>query len=322
MQFGTRKRRPLLCAALVAVALAGSFCSAAAEAEAHVTPVAAIHMREAATLAVVEGLTEYLPISSTGHMILVGHLMKLTVFGRDRSWLGREVIKSPAVDAYEIVIQLGAVLAVLGLYRKRVAQIGLGLLGQNKAGLRLAGLLAVAFLPAAVTGLLLHGAIKRHLFGPIPVAAALIIGGIVMIIAERSCTRRATAPSTGLDSVTWRQAAIIGVAQCLAMWPGMSRSMVTIVAGLLAGLNIVTSAKFSFLLALPTLGSATLYEAVRSGPQLLEFAGPGVVLVGLIISGAVAALSVRGFVKWLTGHGMWPFGIYRVILGAAVLILI
>jgi len=96
----------------------------------------------------------------------------------------------------------------------------------------------------------------------------------------------------------------------------------TIVAGLLAGLNIVTSAKFSFLLALPTLGSATLYEAVRSGPQLLEFAGPGVVLVGLIISGAVAALSVHGFVKWLTGHGMWPFGIYRVILGAAVLILI
>lgn len=310
-------------AALVAVALAGCFWSAAAEEpEAHTAPAEAIHLRAAVTLAIVEGLTEYLPVSSTGHMILVGHLMKLTVFGQERSWLGREIIKTPAVDAFEIIIQLGAILAVLGLYRKQVARIGLGLLGRNRSGLRLAGLLAVAFLPAAVTGLLLHGAIKQHLFAPVPVAVALVAGGIVMIVAERSCARRPSTQATGLDSITWRQAAIIGAAQCLALWPGMSRSMVTIVAGLLAGLNIVSSAKFSFLLALPTLGSATLYEAAQSGPQLLEFAGPGAIFAGLVISAVVAALAVHGFVKWLTQHGMWPFGIYRVILGIVVLILI
>ncbi len=264
---------------------------------------------EAFILGVVEGVTEYLPVSSTGHLILVGH------------WLGLGEDESPrarAVDAFDIVIQLGAVLAVLGLYRRRCGQMAAGLVGKSPRGLRMVGLLAVAFLPAAVVGLLFREQIKAYLFGPLPVAVALAVGGGAMILADRLRGRHGRGRST-LANMTFTQALLIGLAQCLAMWPGTSRSMVTIVAGLVVGLDMVAAAEFSFLLALPTLGGATLYEATKSRDALVQYVGPLPLLVGLAVSCVVAAISVKALVRWLTAHGLTPFGIYRILLAIVVL---
>ena len=143
-----------------------------------------------------------------------------------------------------------------------------------------------------------------------------------MIIVERIVRRRGPALVQSIDGMLWRQALIIGLAQCIAMWPGVSRSMITIVAGLLVGLDILAAAEFSFLLALPTLGAATVYEGWKSWDVLMTSAGPAGLIVGLVVSGVVAAIAVKGFVKWLTGHGILPFGIYRILLALAVLFLL
>ena len=275
---------------------------------------------QAAVLGVVEGLTEYLPVSSTGHLILTGQAMGLTRFGGGSGLFGPKLIKVPAIDAFEIVIQLGAILAVAGLYRKRVAQMAMGLVGRSGDGLRLAGMLLVAFLPSAVVGLLLHKSIKEHLFGPVPVCIALAVGGAAMIAAEYFfwIRNRARPRTASLDAVAFRQALIVGLAQCLSLWPGTSRSMVTIVAALIVGMDMVTAAEFSFLLALPTLGMATLYEGAKSFHALLASAGTGGLIIGLVVSWIVAALAVKGFVRWLTRHGLIPFGVYRLLLAGAL----
>jgi undecaprenyl-diphosphatase len=275
---------------------------------------------QAAVLGVVEGLTEYLPVSSTGHLILTGQAMGLTRFGDGSGLFGPKVVKVPAIDAFEIVIQLGAILAVAGLYRKRVAQMAMGLVGRSGDGLRLAGLLLVAFLPSAVVGLLLHKPIKEHLFGPMPVCIALAVGGAAMIAAEYFfwIRNRARPRTASLDSVAFRQALIVGLVQCLSLWPGTSRSMVTIVAALIVGMDMVTAAEFSFLLALPTLGAATLYEGAKNLDVLLASAGPGGLVIGLVVSWIVAVLAVKGFVRWLTRHGLIPFGVYRLLLAGVL----
>ena len=295
--------------ALLSSPLLGGIASTApATAPAAAEAVQRIRGEQAAVLGVVEGLTEYLPVSSTGHLILTSHVMGLDRPGR-----------AGAVEAFEIVIQLGAILAVVGLYRARVGQMLAGLVGRNTQGLHLVGLLAVAFLPAAGVGLLLHKSIKEYLFGPAAVAAALAAGGVAMIVAEWLFrARRSDAARTAIDTMTFRQALIVGLAQCLSLWPGMSRSMVTILAGLAIGLDRVAAAEFSFLLALPTLGAATLYEGFKSRSELLASAGVDGLFVGLVVSGVVAALAVRGFVKWLTRHGLMPFGVYRILVAGAV----
>ena len=281
-----------------------------------------ISLTQAAILGVVEGLTEYLPVSSTGHLILAAHWMGLGGSGGEQNGAGPKLRKDPALDAFEIVIQLGAILAVLGLYRKRVGQMCLGLIGRDKTGFRLFGTLIVAFLPAALIGFFCEKTVKHYLFSPIPVAIALATGGFAMILIERAMARRGPAPVQNLDDVRMKQALIIGLAQCIALCPGVSRSMITIIAGLVVGLNIITAAEFSFLLALPTLGAATVYEGIKSWHALMNATGPTGLAIGLITSGIVAALAVKGLVKWLTGHGLLPFGIYRILLGLAVLLLL
>jgi len=264
---------------------------------------------QAAVIGFVQGLTEYLPVSSTGHMILVTHYMEL-----DRT------VGSQSLDAFEVVLHLGTILAVVGLYRRRVGRMCRGLAGRDRDGLRLVGLLVVAFLPAAIVGKLFQKQIEEHLFGPRPVIYALAVGGVLMIVVERFFWRRrkGAATVTQVDKVLFGQAAVIGLAQCLAMWPGTSRSMITILAGVLVGLDMVTAAEFSFLLALPTLGAATLYSACTRWDGLLKSAGPDGLIIGLVVSGVVAALAVKGFVKWLTRHGLTPFGVYRILLAGAV----
>jgi undecaprenyl-diphosphatase len=273
---------------------------------------------QATILGVVEGLTEYLPVSSTGHLILASHAMGMTHYEAGGKF-GPRLSKAEAVDAFEIVIQLGAILAVVGLYRRRVGQMLAGLAGRNAQGLRLVGLLLVAFLPSAVVGVALHKQIKEYLFGPAAVSLALAAGGAAMIVCEYFFwTRRKHQPRITIDTMTFVQAAIIGLAQCLSLWPGTSRSMVTMLAALGVGLDMVAAAEFSFLLALPTLIAATGYEGFSSRHVLLSSAGVEGLLLGLIVSGIVAALAVKGLVKWLTHHGLMPFGVYRILLAAVV----
>jgi undecaprenyl-diphosphatase len=196
-----------------------------------------------------------------------------------------------------------------------------GLVGRNADGLRLLTALAVAFVPAAIVGLLAHQWIKANLFNPMSVIAALAVGGVLMIVIEHYFWRRRAGKSqaTPVDQIRMRQALIIGLAQCLAMWPGTSRSMITMLAALVVGLDMVAAAEFSFLLALPTMGAATLYEGYKSWHELSQSVGPEALVIGLVTSAVMAALAVKGFVKWLTGHGLLPFGIYRIALAAAVL---
>ena len=270
---------------------------------------------QAALLGVVEGLTEYLPVSSTGHLILAGRAMGLADWPKAGASGTPLMVKTPALDAFEIVIQLGAILAVLGLYRRRVGGMVAGVFGRDEEGLRLVGRILLAFLPAAVVGLALEKTIKAHLFQPQAVAAALGVGGVLMIAVEWALRRR---PGGPMETLSARQALFIGLMQCLAMWPGVSRSMITIVAGRMAGLNRVAAAEFSFLLALPTLAAATGYEGLTHWKALEAAAGWDGLLIGLAVSGIVAALAVKGFVRWLTGHGLWPFGLYRIALAGWV----
>jgi undecaprenyl-diphosphatase len=199
----------------------------------------------AALLGFVEGVTEYLPVSSTGHLILVGH------------FLGSE---GEAAKSFDIVIQLGAILAVVVHYRALLAARAKSLLAGGREGMHLFGALLLAFIPTAVAGLLFRKVIRDRLFGPLPVAIALVVGGVLMIIVERVRAAKKIEGQTGLEHITPLRALVIGLGQCFSLWPGTSRSMCTIVAGQLAGLSTATAAEFSFLLALPTLGAATLYE--------------------------------------------------------------
>ena len=257
-------------------------------------------------LGVVEGLTEYLPVSSTGHLILAGHVLGL----RDGD---------PATSAFEIVIQLGAILAVVAHYHGLLVGHARGLVALSAASWRLLAALLIAFFPAAVIGLGLGKIIEARLFGPRPVAMALVLGGIVMIAVERLRARTGTRGEDGLDRVTPGRALIIGLGQCVSLWPGSSRSMCTIVSAQLSGLSTATAAEFSFLLALPTLGAATLYKAYKSHAVLAAEVGSTAMAVGLAASFVVGWAVVAGFLRYLRTRGLEPFGWYRIGLGALVL---
>lgn len=266
-----------------------------------------------ALLGFVEGLTEFLPVSSTGHLILVGHA------------LGHA---GDAADSFDIVIQLGAILAVVVHYRRLLLERTAGLARGEKASVQLLTALALGFIPTAITGILLRKKIKALLFGPGPVATALIVGGIVMIVVEiirASRAAKATEPQAqglvGLEHVTPLRAFLIGLGQCLSMWPGTSRSMCTIVAGQLTGLSTATAAEFSFLLGLPTLGAATVYEAYKSRDVLGHMGGLNV-LIGLAVSFVVAWAVIAAFLGYLKRRGLVPFGVYRIILGILVFLVL
>ena len=179
--------------------------------------------------------------------------------------------------------------------------------------------LAIAFAPAAFVGLALRKTIKEHLFKPVPIAAALIVGGVAMIVVERIRARRGIKGEDGLESVTPWRALAIGVGQCFSLWPGSSRSMCTIIAAQLSGLSTATAAEFSFLLALPTLGAATVFEGYKARHLLLA-GGAGVhLVVGLVVSFVVAWAVIASFLEYLRARGLEPFGWYRIVVGAIAL---
>jgi undecaprenyl-diphosphatase len=262
---------------------------------------------DALLLGVIEGLTEFLPVSSTGHLILLG------------AWLGHDGEASKTLD---VVIQLGAVLAVVVYFRARLAETLRGVLRREPHSLRLALALVLAFLPSAVVGLLFHKAIKARLFGPGPVAVALIAGGVLMIAVEAYRKRQRALGLDRLEDVTPPRAVSIGLWQCASLWPGASRSMSTIVGGQLSGLSTAAAAEFSFLLAIPTLGAATLFDLAKNGHAILDTpGGASALVVGLVVSFVVALLVIAVFLRYLKRFGLAPFGWYRIALGVVVLLL-
>jgi undecaprenyl-diphosphatase len=269
---------------------------------------------QAAILGLVEGITEFLPISSTGHLILVSSLL-----GLDRPET-RE-----ATSAFEIVIQGGAILAVLGLYAPRVLSMLRGLLGRDREGLRLLGLLVLGFLPAGLLGPLLDDWIDAHLFHPTPVLAALVLGGVWMLWLQRRIPRLVI-QGEHLEAISARHALMIGALQCVAMWPGTSRSMMTIAGGLVVGMRPRDAAEFSFLLGLPTLGGACVFKLLKNlkhahdtaTPNLFEQLGPAAVAIGIVTATVSAALAVSWLVGFLNRRGLAAFGWYRIALGAVL----
>ena len=311
-------RSAFMLSVFVCLTLNLGVCQAADEDTAVMRP---IQPWESVLLGIVEGVTEYLPISSTGHLVLTSHYLGLSKFVEDEGGEETRLVKAPSLDTFSIVIQAGAILAVLGLYRKRVVEMIEGVLGRSREGLHLLIVLVIAFLPAAVVGLLFRDMIHKFLFSPVTVAAALALGGVFMIVVEKVWYDREEADSRWPDfhRLTYRKALIIGLFQCLALCPGVSRSMVTIVGGILVGLDMVAAAEFSFLLALPTLGGATFYEGLKEYEGLTQDNSGVTVLLGVAVSCVVAAVSVRALVTWLTRHGLVSFGYYRIALGAVVL---
>jgi len=277
---------------------------------------------QAVVLGIVEGLTEYLPVSSTGHLLLAERIMGI---GENSSLSETERERDKeAADAYAICIQAGAIIAVLGLYFQRVLQMMQGVLGRNPLGLRLAINVVVGFLPAAVIGLLFNNTIKEYLFGPWPVVFAWLVGGLA-ILAVSSYRKRTNAMQVAagpLDDLTWKMALIIGFAQCIAMWPGVSRSLVTIVGGMLAGLSLPAAVEYSFLLGVVTLGAATAYDGLKHGQVMLQTYDPQSLAIGLFFAFAAAVFSVRWMVAYLNRHGLAIFGYYRVTLAVTTAILL
>lgn len=272
---------------------------------------------QAIVLGAIEGLTEYLPVSSTGHLLLTERVMEI---GTTKGGHEENSDNKDAADAYAICIQAGAIVAVLGLYRRRVSQMIQGLLGKDPDGLRLVVNILAGFVPAAVIGLLLNKTIKAYLFGIWPVIIAWFVGGVaILVVTSRQRRRRGgnfrrSRRGGDLTSLTVQTALIIGFAQCIAMWPGVSRSLITIVGGLAVGLSLSAAVEFSFLLGVVTLGAATAYDALKHGALMLHTFHATALLVGLISAFIFAVISVKWMVSYLNRHDLSVFGYYRVFI--------
>jgi undecaprenyl-diphosphatase len=253
-------------------------------------------------LGLVEGVTEYLPVSSTGHLILAQRLLGIP--------------EGDAADAYAVCIQVGAILAVLGLYRLRAVQMVRGVLGQDPAGRRLFVNVVVAFLPALVLGGAFSHTIKEHLFGLWPVVVAWFVGGVA-ILGTRVAVASARV-GKGLDALDVRTAALIGLCQCLALWPGTSRSLVTILGAVLLGMSLEAAVEFSFLLGLLTLTAATAHDVLKYGAVMVEAYGIGQLVLGGAVAAVAAGASVRWLVGWLQAHGLALFAGWRIGLALIV----
>lgn len=309
---------------------------AARSAETAPAPVAELNVKDAIILGIVEGVTEFLPISSTGHLIIANKVLgleseqQLTNAQGEVLWHKKPSPKHPegvpltlklAADTYTVVIQVGAIAAVALLYWQQLLSIFVGLLGRSSSGLKLLRNILLAFLPVAIFGLLLHDWIDRYLFSVGAVIWALVVGALLMLWAER--WRKANSgigySRNDPSDLSAGKAASIGLFQCLALWPGTSRSMVTIVGGYLAGLQPVKAAEFSFLVGLPTLAGAAVYKGWKSGPAMIEVFGWGHVILGTMVAAITAAIAVKFLVKFLANHGLAIFAYYRLAL-AVVLI--
>ncbi len=251
-------------------------------------------------IGLVEGITEFLPVSSTGHIILAEQLLHF---------------EGPPGKVFEIVIQLGAILAVCVLYYAKIfATIG-GVTRREPTSLRFATAVIVAFLPAAVIGVLLHKHIKALLDKPVVVAVAFIVGGIAILVIERFAQRPRV---KSVDDIDWKTALFVGFCQCLAMIPGVSRSGATIMGARVLRVDRATSAEFSFFLAIPTMLGATVYDLFKNW-KTLDWHGGGLIAVGFVVAFLSALVVVKPFVRFVSRHGFGVFAWYRIAVGALAL---
>jgi undecaprenyl-diphosphatase len=253
-------------------------------------------------LGVVEGLTEFLPVSSTGHLIIVSDLLGLN---------------DEKGKVFDIVIQLGAILAVCWEFRARFARAFSGL-ARDPVQQRFATNLVVAFLPAAVVGLAFQRQIKAYLFNPVAVAIALIVGALVIFAVERWYARHGAPRVTSVDEMTWKDALKVGLAQCFSLIPGTSRSGATIMGGMLFGLSRQVATEFSFFLAVPIMFAATGYQLVKYR-DLLGAADVGPFAVGFVVSFVAALVAVKALIRYVAHHDFKAFAWYRIALGIVVL---
>src|SRR5687767_7620286 len=297
-------------------------------------PAAELSVTDAIILGVIEGVTEFLPISSTGHLIIATRLLHLEsetpLLGSDGLplWHKKPSAKNPqgepltlklAADTYTVVIQFGAIAAVALLYWSQFMAMLRGLVGRDAGGLRLLINVLIAFIPAAGIGFLAHDWIDAHLFSIGAVIIAQVAGALLMFYADAWLKPRTTPPSSQpLSELTVRKAATSGALQCVAMWPGTSRSMMTIVGGYFVGLDPRRAAEFSFLLGFVTLTAASVYKGYRSGGAMIQVFGWTNVILGAVVAAITAAVCVRLLVHWLTRHGVGIFAWYRLAVAAAL----
>lgn len=265
---------------------------------------------EAVVLGLVEGLTEYLPVSSTGHLLVSNELL-----GLDEPQATKD-----AIETYAICIQLGAIVAVLFLYWGRIRQMLDGLMGRDADGRNLLNAVLVSFAITSAIALTIGEWVKDQLFGVATIAAAWIVGGVVILaLSRRGWFDRA---GNGIASLTVRQSVVIGAMQAIAMWPGVSRSMITIIAAVLVGLSLGAAVEFSFLLGLITLTAATGYEALGGGAEIIDTFGIVTPLLGLVVAFVSAMAAVKWMVAWLNEKGFEVFGWYRIGVGVLAFVLL
>lgn len=261
---------------------------------------------DAAVLGLVEGLTEYLPVSSTGHLLVTNKILGLG---------GDDGPADAALETYAICIQIGAIFAVLFLYWSRIRQMIDGLLGRSEEGRHILIAVLAAFVPTGLIGLLIQGPVREHLFGVWPIAAAWLAGGVLILWLNQIGYLSRSGKELG--EITWLNALVIGSLQIIAMWPGMSRSFTVILAGVAVGLTLRAAVEFSFLLGLVTLTAATIYEGADNGGALIDQFGWVNPLIGLIVAFVSAMIAVKWMVDWLQQKGFAIFGWYRVGIGLA-----
>jgi undecaprenyl-diphosphatase len=257
---------------------------------------------KAIIMGIVEGLTEFLPVSSTGHLIIVGNLIGFT---------------GDFATMFEIVIQLGAILAVIYYYRKKIFS-SLRNLTPGRWGFQLWLKILVAFIPSAVIGILVNDFVEEKLFSPFTVAIALVVGAVMMLLVEKAFSKNKI---NDMDKTTVGQSLLIGTAQCMSLFPRMSRSASTIMGGMVAGLSVKAAAEFSFFLAMPTMVAATGYSLVKGVASVttMEWAA---LAVGFVVSFIVALVVVDKFITYLGKHPLKPFAYYRLVAGIIMIALV
>jgi undecaprenyl-diphosphatase len=267
---------------------------------------------KAVVLGAVEGITEFLPISSTGHLLVAERLLHV----------GQKAATKDATDTYTVVIQLGAILAVLVVSWKRVLTLFQGLVGKSESGRTILIALIAAFVPTAIIGLVLDKPIEKHFLNAGVVSAAWIVGGLVIL----ALTKRYQAARTGgrpLESIVWKHAAVIGLSQSISVvWPGTSRSLVTILSAVLLGYSLAAAVEFSFILGLATLGAASLYKLAKDGSVVFDTFGVANPLIGIAVAFVTALAAVKWMISYLQKHDLTGFAFYRIAAGVLTLGLI
>ncbi len=267
---------------------------------------------KAAVLGAVEGVTEYLPVSSTGHLLIAERLMDV----------GATKATKDVADTYTVVIQAGAILAVLVLFWKRIVEVLKGLIGRSVEGRRLLIVLLLGFIPAAIAGAVGEKKIKAHLLAPIPVTIAWAVGAAAILLVGTRLHQQGKTTGRSITEITNREAMIIGVAQILALWPGTSRSLVTILAALMIGLSLSAAVEFSFLLGLLTLGAATAKDLVSNGKQMFDAYGVVNPTIGFVVAFIAAMIAIRWMLQYLQRHSLNVFAYYRFAAAAITIVLL